>query len=87
MTVDAIQSFLSALVGTLVTSFLAKLYVTKSLKDLEAALSMCHEINRKLAVICEKVSSLERVEFMVREHDRKIISLETSKKYGKRIDA
>lgn len=82
---DQINSFLSALLGTAVSAYIAKLYITKALRDLEAALKMCHEIEKKLSGIEVRLVALDDLSELSLQHDRQITALQTrtSGKYNK----
>lgn len=80
---EYIVNIVSVLAGTLVSSFVAKAFITKSLKDLETALTMCHRINTSLAEIHVKISVIDEMKELLHEHDRKIVALGT-KGYGQR---
>lgn len=83
MSEELVKIIGSAIAGTLISSMLAKAYIAKSLRDLETALSMCVEINKKLAEINVKLEHLELTKEMVQEHDRKLIALDV--RYGRNV--
>lgn len=68
---------LGAIGGTALTSFLARLFISKSLKDLEHAIKKIGEIKSELGILSSRLEEISRTQQLIREIDRKVIALET----------
>jgi Holliday junction resolvase-like predicted endonuclease len=70
------ESIAGAIVSSSAVAWLAKLYIEKSLGELDVVAEKLSTIGAQLAVISVKLASAEGVFALVQEHDRKIFALE-----------
>lgn len=80
MSFEILETFAGALTGTLISAWIAKAYIAKSLSDLREAHQKINEITRQLAVIEEKLRGIDDMGDLLMEHDRKIVMLEARRK-------
>lgn len=72
-----IDTIMTALASGGISASIARLFISKSLADLEKVSDKIHDIGEQLSAIKEKLANNEKTYDMVFEHDRKIASLET----------
>lgn len=64
----------SVMAGALISAGIARAYIARSLKDLETALDLCHDIKIEVAKIQVEVRGLSKLTDRVAEHDRLLYS-------------
>ena len=66
-----------AIGGTALATVLARAFISRSLKDLDHAISKIGEIKSELATIAVRLEDLSKTNQLLRELDRKVIAIET----------
>lgn len=59
-----------------VVVFIAKTYLSRTLKELDGVIVAMHSVKEQLAMIAVKLAKIEENDKLLREHDRKIAALE-----------
>lgn len=77
------ESAVAALAGAGMTAFLAKVLITRSLRELEQIAVTMAQIQATLSAITAKIELIEKDRSMLLLHDRKIAAME-NQVYGKR---
>lgn len=75
------ETVLGAVLGSGVTSAIARYFILKALNDLEKISEHVHNINAKLSAIEVKLGQLEKLEETAISHDRQITEIQSRFKY------
>lgn len=74
---ESLSHLLSVILGGWVTVFVVKIFISRTIRDLDRVTQKLESLSNKFGVIETKVQSIDKMKTIIFEHDRRLTRLET----------